>query len=164
MSDQGKRFQCNTAQLVYSNWSFSAIAIGTAFTHASSLISFVPVFGAAFQKVKKIREENDHDAQVHEAVSATAKWGASLTGSALQTYAVAALLNISGTTTIKGATCIGSLLFMTSTVPTIINNLLLSRESCEVIVAKLVASLLETVGLAITLTWWGTKGESLPKL
>lgn len=158
------RFYGYTTRLLRSNLSCSAIAIGTAFTHASSLLSFVPVFGAAFQKVKKIHEEHDHDAKVNEAVSGTAKWGASLTGSALQTYAVAALLNISGTTSIKGATCIGSLLFMTSTVPTVINNLLLCHESWEVVVAKIVASLLETVGLAVTLTWWGTKGESLPNL
>lgn len=143
-----------------SNINHSAIAIGTLFAHTSSLITSAPVFGAAFQKAKAADSPKE---AIHskEAASAASVYGASLTGSALQTYAVAALINLTGTVSYKGASYLGGLLFFVSTLPSVVNNVLLEKRSFDVVLAKVVASLLETIGLSLTLTWWGTRTSSL---
>lgn len=138
----------------------SAIAIGTLFTHTSSLLPSLPVFGAAFQNARKADTAEDA-LKSKETASAAIVYTSSLTGSALQTYAVSALINITGTITYKGASYLGGLLFLISSVPSVINNVLLEQRPVDVVLAKVAASLLETVGLALTLTWWGTRTENL---
>lgn len=130
------------------------------FTHAASLITSAPVFGAAFEEAKKADTPKDA-LSTKEAASALTVYGSSVTGSALQTYAVAALINLTGTVTYKGASYLGGLLFLISTTPSVINNILLEKRPANLIVAKIVSSLLETIGLSLTLTWWGTRTNTL---
>ncbi|KAF5112725.1 hypothetical protein DV495_000439 [Geotrichum candidum] len=137
-----------------------AIAIGTLFTHASSLITAAPVFGALFQKAKTADSPKEF-AKSQEAASALTVYGSSITGSAVQSYAVGALLNLTGTVTYKGASYLGGLIFLISQTPTVVNNILLEKRPVDLVIAKIVASLLETIGLSLTLTWWGTRTNSL---
>lgn len=88
-------------------------------------------------------------------------YGSSITGSAVQSYAVGALLNLTGTVTYKGASYLGGLIFLISQTPTVVNNILLEKRPVDLVIAKIVASLLETIGLSLTLTWWGTRTNSL---
>ena len=124
------------------------------------MISSAPIFGAAFEKARKA-DTPQEAIQSKEAASAAAVYGTSLTGSALQTYAVSALINLTGTVSYKGASYLGGLLFLLSTIPSVINNVVIEQRSLDVVLAKIVSSLLETVGLSLTLTWWGTRTNSL---
>lgn len=138
----------------------SAIAIGTAFTHASSLLTSAPVFGALFDKARAA-DTRDEVLKSKEAASAASVYGSSLIGSGLQTYGVAALLNLTGTVTYKGASYLGTLLFIISSTPAVINAVVLEKRPFELVAAKVIATLLETIGLSLTLTWWGTRSGDI---
>ena len=94
----------------------SAIALGTAFTYATSLAVMTPLFGETYRKVKSSssKEEFLHS---KEATSAATAYGSTLVGSAIQTYGVAALLNATGTLSYKGAAYLGALVFAATSIP-----------------------------------------------
>ncbi|VVT50625.1 uncharacterized protein SAPINGB_P002826 [Magnusiomyces paraingens] len=138
----------------------SAIAIGTVFTHVSSFVTSAPIFGAFFERAKKA-ETPEEALKSQEAASAAAIYGSSLFGSALQTYGVSALINLTGTVTYQGASYLGGLLFIISSVPAVINATVIEKRPIELVLAKVISTLLETIGLSLTLTWWGTRTNSL---
>lgn len=138
----------------------SAVAVGTIFTHASSLLTSAPVFGAFFDRARAA-DTPEEALKSKEAASAGAVYGTSLVGSALQTYGVGALINLTGTVTYKGASYLGGLLFLISSVPSVINATIIEKRPLDLVLAKVVATLLETIGLSLTLTWWGTRTNSL---
>jgi len=138
----------------------STIAIGTAFNHASSFILSQPVFGAAFKKARE-SQNNEEFVKSKEAASAATVYGSSLVGSGLQSYAVAALLKLSGTTSLKGAAYVGGLLFAVGSIPSVVTSLLLEHKSLDYVAASIVTSLVDTVGLSVLLTWWGD-GSAIP--
>ncbi|KAF5101708.1 hypothetical protein D0Z00_000782 [Geotrichum galactomycetum] len=124
------------------------------------MITVSPIFGALFQKAKSADSPKEL-LKSQEAASALTVYGSSITGSAIQSYAVGALLNLTGTVTYKGASYLGGLIFLISQTPQIVNNVLLEKRPVDLVIAKIVASLLETIGLSLTLTWWGTRTNSL---
>lgn len=124
------------------------------------MITAAPVFGALFQKAKTADSHKDF-LKSQETASALTVYGSSITGSAIQSYAVGALLNLTGTVTYKGASYLGGLIFLISQTPQVVNNVLLEKRPIDLVIAKIVASLLETIGLSLTLTWWGTRTNSL---
>lgn len=143
---------------IITNRLFSAIAFGAAFTHTASFILSAPVFGAAFQKAREAETPRDF-LQTKEAASAGILYTSSFVGSGLQSYGMAALLHLTGVATGKAALVVGGLVFAATCVPTLINATVLEKRPLEQVMAKLVTNLLDTVGLAIALTWWGY-GES----
>jgi len=98
----------------------SAIALGTLYTHATSLAVMTPLFGETYHKVKASNSKEEF-LRSKEAASAATAYGSSLVGSAIQTYGVAALLNATGTLTYKGAAYVGGLIFAATTVPSVCN-------------------------------------------
>jgi hypothetical protein len=151
----------------------SAIALGTAFNHAVSLAVLGPVFGDAYRRAQQAnsKEEYFHS---KEAATAAATWGSSIVGSAVQTYGVGALINATGTLTYKGAAYLGSLIFMASAAPSvrhcypqlpsiyantkqIVSQVLTEKRPLDTIAVGAVARVLETVGLSLFLTYWGTR-------
>ncbi|KAK9470304.1 uncharacterized protein V1510DRAFT_287362 [Dipodascopsis tothii] len=134
----------------------SAIALGTVFTHASSLVLSSPVFGEAFATAKK-SDTPEEFLKSKEATSALGLWSSSLVGSAAKTYAVAALLQTTGVLTNKGAAYLGGLLFTVTTLPGIAINIVQEKRPWDYVAAKAVSELVGTVGLALTLNWWGTR-------
>ncbi|PLB44079.1 DUF1761-domain-containing protein [Aspergillus steynii IBT 23096] len=94
----------------------SAIALGTFFTHTASLGILAPVFGDTYHRAQAANSKEEF-LKSKEAAGAAAAWGSSLTGSALQTYGVAALINATGTLSYKGAAYLGGLIFMASAAP-----------------------------------------------
>ncbi|TPX13999.1 uncharacterized protein E0L32_005699 [Thyridium curvatum] len=161
----------------------SAIALGTLFCHGTELAGkfhthftfdipsheknhrqltsysqtvLAPIFGATYQRAKEAntKEEFLHSRQ---ATGAAVAWGTSLVGSALQSYGVGALINATGTLSYKGAAYLGALIFAATSAPGYINELLVEKRPAETVGVSVVAKLLETVGLATFLTWWGTR-------
>jgi Protein of unknown function (DUF1761) len=96
----------------------SAIALGTIFTHTASLGILAPIFGETYHAAQASNSKEEF-VKSREAAGAAAAWGSSLTGSAIQTYGVAALINATGTLTYKGAACLGSLIFFASAAPSV---------------------------------------------
>ncbi|KAF2013735.1 DUF1761-domain-containing protein [Aaosphaeria arxii CBS 175.79] len=134
----------------------SAIALGTAFNHAVSLAVLGPVFGDAYRRAQQAntKEEYFHS---KEAATAAASWGSSVVGSAIQSYGVGALINATGTLTYKGAAYLGSLIFFASAAPSIVSQVLTEKRPLDTIAIGAVARVLETVGLSLFLTYWGTR-------
>ncbi|KAK9236396.1 hypothetical protein V1525DRAFT_407213 [Lipomyces kononenkoae] len=138
----------------------SAIALGTAFSHGTSLLLSAPIFGSAYDRTKTI-DTPEEFIKSKEAAGALAIWGSSLIGSAAKTYAVAALLQSTGTITQRGAIYLGGLLFAIGTVPGAFVNVFAEKRPLEYILVKIVSELLDTVGLAAVLNWWGTRPDTV---
>ncbi|RAR04509.1 DUF1761-domain-containing protein [Stemphylium lycopersici] len=134
----------------------SAIALGTAFNHAVSLAVLGPVFGDAYRRAQQAnsKEEYFHS---KEAATAAASYGSSILGSGIQAYGVGALINATGTLTYKGAAYLGSLIFFASAAPSIVSQIVTEKRPVDTIAIGAVARVLETVGLSMFLTYWGTR-------
>jgi len=140
----------------------SAIAIGTAFSQLGHTAVLGPLFGDAYDRARK---QNSTQNFLHskEAKQGAALFGATLVGSGLQTYAMAALITTTGTLSYKGAAYLGSLVFLTTSLGGTIGGILgfgddahKATDATEV-VAGVVASLMDTVGLSLVLNWWGVR-------
>lgn len=94
----------------------SAIALGVAFTQISSAAVLAPLFGDTYHRAKAA-DSSEEFLKSKEAATAAASWGSSLVGSGVQTYAVGALINATGTLSYKGAAYLGSIIFMASAGP-----------------------------------------------
>jgi len=134
----------------------SAIALGTAFNHVVSLAVLAPVFGETYRRAKAA-DTKEEFLRSREAATAAATWGASLTGAALQSYGVGALINATGTLTYKGAAYLGALIFFASAAPSIVSQVLTEKRPLDTIVVGALARIMETVGLSMFLTYWGTR-------
>ncbi|KAF7504841.1 hypothetical protein GJ744_001639 [Endocarpon pusillum] len=134
----------------------SAIALGTIFTHTASLAVLAPLFGDTYHRAQAANS-NEEFFKSKEAATAAASWGSSLAGSALQTYGVGALINATGTLSYKGAAYLGSLIFMASSAPSIIAQVVTEKRPMDTVAVTVVSRIFETVGLSIFLTYWGTR-------
>ncbi|KAL2757988.1 hypothetical protein ACRALDRAFT_2025671 [Sodiomyces alcalophilus JCM 7366] len=134
----------------------SAIALGTAFNHTAELAILTPLFGATYQRAKAANTKEEF-LKSKEASSAAVAWGTSLVGSALQSYGVGALINATGTLSYKGAAYLGALIFAATSAPGYLNELLIERRPLDTVGVSFLAKALETVGLSLVLTWWGTR-------
>jgi Protein of unknown function (DUF1761) len=158
----------------------SAIALGTIFSHTTELAVMTPLFGQTYQRAKSSSSKEEF-ARSKEATSAAVAWSSSLVGSALQSYGIGALINATGTLSYKGAAYLGGLVFaatnapgvcvdslspqwpfianmsLTSPPPQVLSQLFIEKQSLEQVGVNVLAKLLETVGLSVFLTWWGTR-------
>ncbi|KAK5992263.1 UPF0591 membrane protein C15E1.02c [Cladobotryum mycophilum] len=134
----------------------SAIALGTAFNHGVELAVLTPVFGQTYQRARASNTKEEF-IKSKEASSAIAAWGTSFVGSALQSYGVGALINATGTLSYKGAAYLGALIFAATSAPGIISQVFTERRPLDTIGVNIAAKLIETVGLSVVLTWWGTR-------
>jgi len=139
----------------------SAIAIGTAFTQLGHTAVLAPLFGDRYERAKKTNSTQNF-LHSKEAKQGAILFGTTLVGSGLQTYAMAAILTATGTLSYKGAAYLGSLIFFATSLGGTIGGLIgfgdPASKPADVteVVAGTVSSLLDTVGLAVILNWWGT--------
>jgi hypothetical protein len=134
----------------------SAIALGLVFSQTTELAILSPLFGQTYQRAKTANTKEEF-LRSKEATSAAVAWGTSFLGSGLQAYGVGALINATGTLSYKGAAYLGVLIFAASNAPSFLNQILIERRPVETVGVSVVAKLLETVGLSVFLTWWGTR-------
>ncbi|KAI0999795.1 hypothetical protein K3495_g8403 [Podosphaera aphanis] len=134
----------------------SAIALGTAFNHAASLAILGPIFGDTYHRALSANSKEEF-VKSKATASAIAAWGTSLAGSAVQTYGVGSLINATGTLSFRGATYLGSIIFMASSAPSFIAQIFTEKRPLDTIAVGAVARMFETVGLSLFLTWWGTR-------
>ncbi|KAM7207583.1 Protein of unknown function (DUF1761) domain containing protein [Naviculisporaceae sp. PSN 640] len=134
----------------------SAIALGTIFNHATELAVMTPLFGQTYKRAKASNSKEEF-LKSQEATSTAVAWGSALVGSALQSYGVGALINATGTLSYKGSAYLGALIFAATSAPGFINSLLVEKQTLETIGVGALAKLVETVGLSVFLTWWGTR-------
>ncbi|KAG6311716.1 hypothetical protein E4U22_002471, partial [Claviceps purpurea] len=92
-----------------------------------------------------------------EASGAAIAWGTSFVGSALQSYGVGALINATGTLSYKGAAYLGGLIFAATAAPGFISQIFTERRPIDTVGVGIAAKLIETIGLSVFLTWWGTR-------
>jgi len=134
----------------------SAIALGTIFTHTASLGILAPVFGDAYHRAQAASSKEE-TLKSKETASAAIAWSTSLVGSALQTYGVGALINATGTLSYKGSAYLGSLIFFASSAPSFIAQIFTEKRALDTIAVGALSRIVETVGLSLFLTWWGTR-------
>ncbi|KAI1824286.1 NLI interacting factor-like phosphatase-domain-containing protein [Xylaria intraflava] len=134
----------------------SAIALGTIFNHGVELTVLSPLFGQTYQRAK-MADTKEEFLQSREATGAAVAWGTSLVGSALQAYGVGALINATGTLSYKGAAYLGSLIFLATSAPNYLNQLLTEKRAVDTVAVSALAKVVETLGLSLFLTWWGTR-------
>ncbi|KAI1092615.1 DUF1761-domain-containing protein [Rostrohypoxylon terebratum] len=134
----------------------SAIALGTVFNHGIELAVLTPVFGQTYQRAKQANTKEEF-LRSKEASSAAVAWGTSLVGSALQSYGVGALINATGTLSYRGAAYLGALIFAATSAPTYLAQLLTEKRPLDTVAVGATSKILETVGLSLFLTWWGTR-------
>lgn len=138
----------------------SAIALGTVFTHATNLAVMSPLFGETYRRAKAA-DSKEEFLRSKESATAAVVYGSSLAGSAVQTYALAALLNATGTLSYRGAAWLGGMIFAVTSVPIMITQVFQERRPVELIAVKAAAGLIETLGLSVVLTWWGTRTHAI---
>ncbi|KAA8908916.1 hypothetical protein TRICI_004729 [Trichomonascus ciferrii] len=136
------------------NDDYSAIAIGTAFSHVNSFIVTAPVIGAACKKAREA-DTKEEFLKSKEAAGALCVNTNSLVTSALRSYAVAVLLNKTGASNLCAATCVGGLVFTISALPSILTNAIVEKRPLDSVLAKTLEAAIDTVGLCAVLTWWG---------
>ncbi|KAI8306447.1 UPF0591 membrane protein [Colletotrichum sp. SAR11_59] len=153
----------------------SAIALGTIFNHTTELAVLTPLFGQTYQRAKAANSKEEF-LRSKEASSAAVAWGTSLVGSALQSYGVGALINATGTLSYKGAAYLGSLIFFATSAPGVsllsraaldgpptdtlaqyISQVFAEKRPLDTVGVSALAKVIETVGLSVFLTWWGTR-------
>jgi hypothetical protein len=134
----------------------SAIALGLAFNQGVELAVLAPVFGQTYHRYKASTSREDF-VKSKETTNAAVAWGTSFLGSALQSYGVGALINATGTLTYKGAAYLGALIFAATSAPSFITQLFTERQPVDAVGVGIAAKLVETVGLSVFLTWWGTR-------
>jgi len=134
----------------------SAIALGLAFNQTVELAVLGPIFGQTYQRAK-LANSKEEFVRSQEAASAAAAWGTSFVGAGLQSYGVAALINATGTLSYKGAAYLGGLIFAATAAPGFIAQIFTEKRPIDTVGVGITAKLLETVGLSVFLTWWGTR-------
>ncbi|KAI1443443.1 DUF1761-domain-containing protein [Annulohypoxylon stygium] len=134
----------------------SAIALGTVFNHGIELAVLTPLFGQTYQRAKQANTKEEF-LRSKEASSAAVAWGTSLVGSALQSYGIGALINATGTLSYRGAAYLGALVFAATSAPTYLGQLLTEKRPIDTVAVGATSKILETVGLSLFLTWWGTR-------
>jgi len=134
----------------------SAIALGTVFNHVVSLAVLTPVFGETYHRAQAANSKEEFF-KSREASTAAMTWGSSLLGSAIQSYGVGALINATGTLTYKGSAYLGGLIFMASAAPSIVSQVLTEKRPVDTIAIGALARAMETIGLSMFLTYWGTR-------
>jgi len=134
----------------------SAIALGTVFNHVVSLAVLAPVFGETYHRAQAANSKEEFF-KSKEAATAAATWGSSLAGSALQSYGVGALINATGTLTYKGAAYLGGLILLAGSAPSIASQIVTEKRPLDLVAVTVLARVLETVGLSLFLTYWGTR-------
>ena len=101
--------------------------LGTVFEHVSSFIVYGPLFGSTWHKAMS-SDKNSEFWRSKEAESAATVWGSSLISSAVQAYATSALIQLTGTTSYKGAMSLGSLMFLASSLPSLVTALVYEKR------------------------------------
>ncbi|KAI0424867.1 hypothetical protein F5Y09DRAFT_124464 [Xylaria sp. FL1042] len=134
----------------------SAIALGTIFNHGVELAVLSPLLGQTYQRAK-VANTKEEFIRSREATGAAVAWGTSLVGAALQAYGVGALINATGTLSYKGAAYLGSLIFLATSAPTYMNQLFTEKRAVDSVAVSALAKIVETLGLSVFLTWWGTR-------
>ena len=134
----------------------SAIALGTIYTHGIELAVLSPLFGQTYQRAKNANSKEEF-AKSDEAASAAVAWGTTFVGAAVQSYGVGALINATGTLSYKGAAYLGALIFAATAAPSILVQAVTERRALDVIGVSVAAKALETIGLSVFLSWWGTR-------
>ncbi|KAK6499282.1 hypothetical protein TWF506_003909 [Arthrobotrys conoides] len=140
----------------------SAIALGTAFTQLGHTAVLAPLFGDRYERARKANASQNF-LHSKEAKQGAVLFGTTLLGSGVQSYAMAALLTTTGTLSYKGAAYLGTLVFFTTSLGATIGGLIGFGEpgakaiDVAEVVAGTASSLLDTVGLAVILNWWGVR-------
>ncbi|KAL1896427.1 Nuclear envelope morphology protein 1 [Ceratocystis pirilliformis] len=138
----------------------SAILLGTVFNHATEMAVLSPIFGETYKRAK-VSNTKEEFMKSKEASGAAIVYSSSLVGSALQSYGVGALINATGTLSYTGAAYLGGLVFLATSAPGYISQLFAERRPLDTVGVSVAAKLVESLGLSLLLTWWGTRGDPL---
>lgn len=128
------------------------VAIGAVYSQASSFVLSRPVFGALYQKSKYARS-NKAVAKSEENQLAAGALASSALSSVVQSYGVAAILRLVGANTYKAAAIAGTLLLAISNGPQLVTSAFVDKTETDVLIARLVVSVLDTVGLSLVSLW-----------
>jgi len=138
----------------------TSIVIGSAFSLLSSQIVYGPVFGQIWNKA--MQQDKNSEFWKREAGPIATTYVSSIGAAVAQAYGVAALINVTGTLSYKGAAYLGGLLLLVNTAPSAVHSIFVEKRPAEFVGVKAVSQVLETVGLALVLTWWGTRTVASP--
>jgi len=138
----------------------SGIVVGSAFSLLSSQIVYGPLLGSIWSKA--MQQDKNSEFWKREAGPVAATYASSVAAAVAQAYGVGALINVTGTLSYKGAAYLGALLLLVNTAPSAVHSIFVEKRPTEFVAVKAVSQVLETVGLSLVLTWWGTRSVSSP--
>ncbi|KAI5303345.1 hypothetical protein KEM56_007648 [Ascosphaera pollenicola] len=138
----------------------SAIVLGIMFNEAASLTEFCPLIRETSHRASSASSRGEF-LKSKEASCAMGAAATTLCGSALKTYAIAALLDATRTVCCKGAVYIGTMVFVASSAPTIVSQILIEKKPVKSVMASEGIRAVETIGLSLIMAWWGTRTSPL---
>ncbi|KAG4301138.1 hypothetical protein PCANB_002527 [Pneumocystis canis] len=133
----------------------TALIVGSAFKHLTSYLVYGPLFGETWQRVMSFDKNSEFWAS--KETSPSVLYGVSMISSGIQTYAIAALLKLTGSMRYKSAFYIGSLIFTASSLPTIVAAYTLEKRPKEYVLVKTIVNLVETIGLSLILVSYASR-------
>lgn len=134
----------------------SALAVGIGFEFISGFIVEGNLLKSTYERAKS-SSDPEAFAKSKEAENTAVVVGTNLVSSAIQTYGVAALINLTGTHTYKGAASLGSLIFAAAYLPSIVSSYFKESANTDYLIAKTVQGVVQTVGSSLALVAYGTR-------
>ncbi|WBW73748.1 DUF1761 family protein [Schizosaccharomyces osmophilus] len=133
----------------------SAIVLGVAFDHAASFLVYGPLMGDLWKKAMAPAPLHTQPSSPAKKVATT--YTSNLLSACIQTYSVAALLQLTGTVSMKGAFYVGLYVFGASGLPDIVDYIFTEKRGCSYTLVKTVSSLVKSVGMSMVLLGYGIR-------
>ncbi|OLL26875.1 UPF0591 membrane protein [Neolecta irregularis DAH-3] len=134
----------------------TALLVGCIADFAAASLIQGPIAGATWDRAMRA-DKNSEFWRNNQNQNAVATYGASFISSVVQSYAIAALINLTGTVTYKGAASLGVLVFAATSVPSAASALYYEARPLEYVLIKAAGHIVSTVGLTTVLVAWGTR-------
>lgn len=134
----------------------SAILLGIAFDHAASFLVYGPLMGDIWKRAMSTAPHVEYDAGSKTKKVATT-YVSNFLSTAVQSYSIAALLQLTGTVTLKGAFFVGLYVFGASGLPDVVDYMFTESRGTPYILVKTISSLVKSVGLSVALIGYGVR-------
>ncbi|EPY53014.1 DUF1761 family protein [Schizosaccharomyces cryophilus OY26] len=135
----------------------SAIVLGVAFDHAASFMVYGPLMGDLWKKAMSPTPQHVHSAPCSPIKKATITYSSNLISACVQTYSIAALLQLTGTVSMKGAFYVGLYVFGASGLPDMVDYIFTEKRGCSYTLVKTISSFVKTVGMSVVLLGYGIR-------
>ncbi|EPX73933.1 DUF1761 family protein [Schizosaccharomyces octosporus yFS286] len=135
----------------------SAIVLGVAFDHAASFLVYGPLMGDLWKKAMSPAPLHTQTSTSSPAKKAVTTYTSNILSTCIQTYSIAALLQLTGTISMKGAFYVGLYVFGASGLPDVVDYIFTEKRGCSYTLVKTVSSFVKSVGMSMVLLGYGIR-------